>query len=119
MRHLMNYRYRVDVHGSIHVSARGNLSEAFAAVFETGLSHRRRYVAARPPQRDVIDGFPIGIWVAIRGADYRRGRLSAKRISARLEDLVRIEYPPPAVDRWTDPARPALAILAIRNRTKR
>ena len=58
--------------------------EAFAAAFETGLSYLRRYVAAHGtstvPQRDVIDGFPIGIWVATRRADYRRGRLSAARI---------------------------------------
>ncbi|WP_415669056.1 helicase associated domain-containing protein [Williamsia muralis] len=58
--------------------------EAFAAAFETGLSHLRRYVAAhgtsKVPQRDVIAGFPIGTWVATRRADYRRGRLSAERI---------------------------------------
>ncbi|MFI8771872.1 helicase [Gordonia sp. CNJ-863] len=58
--------------------------EAFAAAFETGLSHLRRYVSAHGtsqiPQRDVIDGFPIGIWVATRRADYRKGRLSAERI---------------------------------------
>ncbi|WP_338857898.1 helicase associated domain-containing protein (plasmid) [Gordonia hongkongensis] len=57
---------------------------AFAAAFETGLSHLRRYVAthgtSKVPQRDVIDGFPIGTWVATRRADYRRGRLPAERI---------------------------------------
>ena len=75
--------------------------EAFAAAFETGLSHLRRYVAAhgtsQVPQRDVIDGFPIGIWVATRRADYRKGRLSAERIR-RIET----EFPD---WRWT--VRPA------------
>ncbi|MBR7193768.1 helicase associated domain-containing protein [Gordonia sp. SCSIO 19800] len=75
--------------------------EAFAAAFETGLSHLRRYVAAhgtsQVPQRDVIDGFPIGTWVATRRADYRRGRLSAERIR-RIET----EFPD---WRWT--VRPA------------
>ena len=75
--------------------------EAFAAAFETGLSHLRRYVAvhgtSQVPQRDVIDGFPIGIWVATRRADYRKGRLSAERIR-RIET----EFPD---WRWT--ARPA------------
>ncbi|MCR8899818.1 helicase associated domain-containing protein [Gordonia sp. GONU] len=75
--------------------------EAFAAAFETGLSHLRRYVAAhgtsQVPQRDVIDGFPIGTWVATRRADYRKGRLSAERIR-RIET----EFPD---WRWT--VRPA------------
>ena len=75
--------------------------EAFAAAFETGLSHLRRYVAAhgtsQVPQRDVIDGFPIGIWLATRRADYRKGRLSAERIR-RIET----EFPD---WRWT--VRPA------------
>ena len=75
--------------------------EAFAAAFETGLSHLRRYVAAhgtsQVPQRDVIDGFPIGTWVATRRANYRKGRLSAERIR-RIET----EFPD---WRWT--VRPA------------
>ncbi|MGW6033340.1 helicase associated domain-containing protein [Gordonia terrae] len=75
--------------------------EAFAAAFETGLSHLRRYVAAHGTsqvrQRDLIDGFPIGTWVATRRADYRKGRLSAERIR-RIET----EFPD---WRWT--VRPA------------
>ena len=75
--------------------------EASAAAFETGLTHLRRYVAAhgtsQVPQRDVIDGFPIGIWVASRRADYRKGRLSTERIR-RIET----EFPD---WRWT--VRPA------------
>ncbi|QGP90577.1 helicase (plasmid) [Gordonia sp. 135] len=60
----------------------------FAAAFETGLAHLRRYVAAHGTsnarRRDVFDGFPIGTWVASRRADYRKGRLTAERIR-RLE----------------------------------
>ncbi len=55
------------------------------AMFTTGLAHLRRYVAAHGTSNaregDVIDGFAIGTWVASRRADYRRGRLSAKRIA--------------------------------------
>ena len=61
---------------------------AFAAAFETGLAHLRRYVSAHGTsnarRRDVIDGFPIGTWVQSRRTDYRKGRLSAERIR-RLE----------------------------------
>ncbi|MGW8813013.1 helicase associated domain-containing protein [Gordonia terrae] len=56
--------------------------------FDEGIAHLHRYVAvhgtSHPRQRDVIDGFNIGTWVASRRADYRRGRLSAERI-ARIE----------------------------------
>ncbi|WP_374610377.1 helicase associated domain-containing protein [Gordonia sp. (in: high G+C Gram-positive bacteria)] len=55
------------------------------AAFTAGIEHLRRYAATRgssnPRQHDVIDGFPIGQWAANRRSDYRRGRLSADRIS--------------------------------------
>ena len=58
--------------------------ETFAAAFETGVDYLRRYVAmhgtSNVPRRDVIEGFPIGTWVASRRADYRKGRLPAERI---------------------------------------
>lgn len=58
--------------------------EASVAAFETGVDHLRRYVAvhgtSNARQRDVIDGFKIGQWVANRRADHRRGQLSAERI---------------------------------------
>ena len=61
---------------------------ASAAAFEAGVAHLHRYEAVHgtssPRQRDVIDGFAIGQWVANRRADYRRGRLSADRVR-RLE----------------------------------
>ncbi|MBN0975077.1 MULTISPECIES: helicase associated domain-containing protein [unclassified Gordonia (in: high G+C Gram-positive bacteria)] len=61
---------------------------ASAAAFETGLAHLHRYRVvhgtSNPRQRDVIDGFAIGQWVANRRADYRLGRLSADRVR-RLE----------------------------------
>ncbi|MCK8616382.1 helicase associated domain-containing protein [Gordonia sp. C13] len=57
---------------------------ASCAAFEAGLAHLHAYRDAHgtsnPPQRDAIDGFPIGQWVANRRADYRKGRLSAERI---------------------------------------
>ncbi|WP_308191967.1 helicase associated domain-containing protein [Gordonia liuliyuniae] len=62
---------------------------AFAVAFETGLAHLHRYVAAHGTsnarRRDVIDGFPIGTWVASRRADYYKGRLTAERMIRRLE----------------------------------
>ncbi|MCZ4538370.1 helicase associated domain-containing protein [Gordonia terrae] len=61
---------------------------ASAAAFEAGVAHLHRYRVvhgtSNPRQRDVIDGFAIGQWVANRRADYRRGRLSADRVR-RLE----------------------------------
>ena len=49
------------------------------------IDHLRRYVVAHgtsnPHQHDVIDGFAIGQWVANRRVDYRKGRLSAERIT--------------------------------------
>ncbi len=59
--------------------------EASRAAFEAGIDHLRSYVAVHGTsnvrQRDVIDGFNIGQWVANRRADYRKGRLSAERIA--------------------------------------
>ena len=52
--------------------------------FATGIEHLRRYAAAHgtsnPRQHDLIDGFPIGQWVANRRADYRKQRLTSDRI---------------------------------------
>ena len=65
---------------------------ASVAAFETGVDHLRRYVAvhgtSNARQRDVIDGFKIGQWVANRRADHRRGQLSAERI-----DLLESTFP--------------------------
>ncbi|MFE0750683.1 helicase associated domain-containing protein [Gordonia sp. NPDC058843] len=47
--------------------------------FSAGLAHLRSYVAAHGTsnarQHDVIDGFPIGTWVASRRAEYRAGHM--------------------------------------------
>ncbi|UOG23815.1 helicase associated domain-containing protein (plasmid) [Gordonia hongkongensis] len=57
--------------------------------FDDGIAHLRRYVelhgTSNARQRDAIDGFPIGTWVASRRAQYRAGRLPADR-AAQLED---------------------------------
>ncbi|MCZ4537948.1 helicase associated domain-containing protein (plasmid) [Gordonia rubripertincta] len=53
--------------------------------FSTAIEHLHRYAAAHgtsnASQHDVIDGFPIGQWVANRRVDYRKGRLATDRIS--------------------------------------
>lgn len=55
------------------------------AMFETGLTHLRRYVAVHGTsyirQHEVFDGFPLGQWVTNRRTDYRVRRLSAERIA--------------------------------------
>ncbi|ASR03027.1 Helicase associated domain protein [Gordonia rubripertincta] len=57
--------------------------------FTAGLAHLRRYVAAHGTsnarQRDVIDGFPIGTWVASRRAEYRAGQMPSKYVQ-QIED---------------------------------
>ncbi len=56
--------------------------------FDDGIAHLRRYVelhgTSNARQRDTIDGFPIGTWVASRRAQYRDGRLPADQ-AAQLE----------------------------------
>lgn len=61
--------------------------------FAAGLAHLRRYEAARGTsnahQRDVIDGFPIGTWVASRRAEYRAGHMTpahAEQIESEFPD---------------------------------
>nr|WP_302621785.1 helicase associated domain-containing protein [Gordonia sp. UCD-TK1] len=47
--------------------------------YDEGIAHLHRYRAVHgtssPRQRDVIDGFPIGTWVATRRAEYRSGQM--------------------------------------------
>ncbi|TSD93105.1 helicase [Gordonia rubripertincta] len=56
--------------------------------FDDGIAHLRRYAelhgTSNARQRDTIDGFPIGTWVASRRAQYRAGQLPSYR-AARLE----------------------------------
>lgn len=58
---------------------------ARAAHFEKGLIHLRRYVADRGatwvPETTIVDGFPLGQWVATRRREARASRLSADRLS--------------------------------------
>ncbi|WP_042376446.1 helicase associated domain-containing protein [Gordonia alkanivorans] len=60
--------------------------------FDDGIAHLHRYVAthgtSNARQRDTIDGFPIGTWVASRRAQYRDGRLPADRV-----DQLEAEFP--------------------------
>ncbi|TSD93109.1 helicase [Gordonia rubripertincta] len=55
----------------------------YDSAFEEGIAHLRRYVAvhgtSNARQRDSIDDFRIGLWVANRRSDYRDGRLPAER----------------------------------------
>ena len=61
------------------------------AMFDVGLAHLRRYVAAHGTstvsQHEVFDGFALGQWVTNRRADYRKGRLSAERIEVFEREL--------------------------------
>lgn len=53
--------------------------------FVAGLAYLRTYVAAHGTsnarQRDVIDGFPIGTWVASRRAEYRAGHMPVEHVN--------------------------------------
>lgn len=52
--------------------------------FTAGLNHLRRYVArhgtSNARRHDVIDGFPIGTWVASRRAEYRAGQMPPEHV---------------------------------------
>ncbi|WP_042376445.1 helicase associated domain-containing protein [Gordonia alkanivorans] len=56
----------------------------YDSTFEEGIARLHRYVAvhgtSNARQRDTIDGFRIGLWVANRRSDYHDGRLPAERV---------------------------------------
>lgn len=60
--------------------------------FAAGLAHLRRYNAvhgtSNARRHDVIDGFPIGTWVASRRAEYRAGQLPAEHVQQ-----IEVEFP--------------------------
>lgn len=70
------------------------------AMFNAGLTHLRRYVAAHGTSHagydEVFDGFALGQWVTNRRADYRTGRLSAKRIALFEREFADWQWSPQA-----------------------
>lgn len=78
--------------------------EVHADRWEEGYRHLRAFVDqhrhSRVAQSDVLDGYPLGTWVAKQRKDYTRGSLSSDR-AERLEALPRWSWNLSA-DKWEE-----------------